>query len=99
MLMVMAKVKLNKISRVLEVTPGANLMQCLLQEGIPVASSCYGDGVCGKCRLEILQGAENLSPPTDLEKFLKERYRLSENIRISCQAIVNGDVTVDATYW
>lgn len=74
-------------------------MQSLLKAGLPVASSCYGDGVCGKCRLEILQGAENLSAPNETESLLRERLNLEKGLRISCQTAVHGDITVDASYW
>lgn len=74
-------------------------MHSLLQAGIPVASSCYGDGVCGKCRLEVVQGKENLTGPETLEQILRERLSLAPGLRVSCQTQVLGDVTVDASYW
>jgi ferredoxin, 2Fe-2S len=95
----MPKISFSKPFSPVEVAPGANLMQSLLAAGVPVASSCYGDGVCGKCRLQVIAGGENLSPEGDLEKILKDRYRLGKEMRISCQTAVNGDVTVDAGYW
>lgn len=82
-----------------QVITGANLMQSLLQAGQPVASSCGGDGVCGKCRIEILQGAQNLSAPNEVEKFLAEKNLLKKNERISCQCEVLGDIEVYAKYW
>ncbi len=83
----------------LDVSLGENLMQALLKRGMPVASSCHGDGVCGKCRMEVLAGGENLSPPTERELFLKERFHIPANIRISCQTQVYGDATLTTTYW
>lgn len=74
-------------------------MKALLNHGIPVASSCHGDGVCGKCKLQIIQGAENLNSPSELEQFLREKYKLKPHERISCQTLVQGPVEVDATYW
>lgn len=74
-------------------------MQSLLDGGRPVASSCNGDGVCAKCRIRIIQGKENLSPENDTESSLRERHELATDERISCQTIVLGDVTVDASYW
>jgi 2Fe-2S ferredoxin len=95
----MPKISFTKGFPPLEVPHGANLMQSLLQAGIPVASSCYGDGVCGKCKLEIIKGAENLSAPETIEKLVKDRLNLPTEVRVSCQTQVLGDVTVDATYW
>lgn len=81
------------------VEAGANLMKALLAAEVPVASSCNGDGVCAKCRLQISNGLSNLSPMNDTEKFLKEKFQLKSNQRISCQTFVWGDVEVDASYW
>lgn len=83
----------------LTVLPGANLMQALLQGGIPVASSCKGEGVCSKCRIQIVKGAENLSAPTVDEEFLKAKNQIGKDFRISCQTQVLGDVTLDTPYW
>lgn len=83
----------------LQVPDGANLREALTEAGIPVASSCGGQGVCIKCRLQVLAGAENLSPPNDLEDHLREMYEFPTTERVSCQTWVHGDVTVDATYW
>lgn len=74
-------------------------MQALLDGGLPVASSCKGDGVCAKCRIEIVAGKENLSPENELEAFLRERHSIPRAQRVSCQTQVLGDITVDTTYW
>lgn len=96
----MPKIRFAKNNRPeIDAETGANLMRALLAQGVPVASSCHGDGVCAKCRLRIAAGAENLSSRNETEAFLIERYQLSSDVRISCQAQIFGDVTVDATYW
>ncbi len=74
-------------------------MKCLLKAGLPVASSCDGDGVCGKCRLQV-EGAEaSTNAPSALEVELAKKYSLKPNQRISCQTLVLDDILVDATYW
>ena len=83
----------------IQVEPGTQLMKALLENGVPVASSCGGDGVCRKCVLKIVDGGENLPAPDELEAHLIERDSLSKNQRVSCQVVVNGDITVDAPYW
>ncbi len=83
----------------IEVNAGSNLMRSLLDAGLPVASSCNGDGVCAKCRLRIMQGAENLSSPNETEQFLAQKFELKPDTRISCQTTVLGDISVSATYW
>lgn len=78
---------------------GTNLMQALLKAGLPVASSCGGDGICGKCRITVHAGMEHLSLPESQEQFLAKKFNFKANERLSCQVHLKGDVTVDATYW
>lgn len=95
----MPKISFKKSFPAVEVAAGANLMSALLKAGRPVASSCNGDGVCAKCRVEVTAGAENLSAPNRTELFLRERENLPAGLRISCQTKVLADVEVDTSYW
>ena len=95
----MAIIGFKKNYPTISVSEGANLMQSLLKAGRPVASSCQGDGICAKCRLEVTFGMENLSAPNPTELFLRERENLPKNFRIACQVKVLGDIELDAGYW
>jgi ferredoxin len=54
--------------------------------------NCGGYGQCGTCIVEIIEGMENLSPPTPAEQQkLKKR---PDSYRLACQTMVNGPVTV-----
>lgn len=92
----------------------SSLMRILLNSEVPVASSCHGEAVCGKCRLRIVSGAEYLTAQNDHEKFLRQKMNLSADQRISCQTFfkemivdkqgLNSDpclpaVVIDASYW
>ncbi|NJL24074.1 MAG: (2Fe-2S)-binding protein [Calothrix sp. SM1_5_4] len=84
----------------IHVEEGATLMTALLKAGLPVASSCHGDGVCAKCRIVILSGSENLSKvESGRTEFCRDRLRIPREVRISCQTRVLGDIVVDAGYW
>lgn len=83
----------------LEVAAGANLMEQLLLAAIPVASSCHGDGVCAKCRVQVVQGAENLSKINAVEELVRDRLKIAREYRLSCQATILGDVLIDTAYW
>lgn len=99
MIATMPTISFKKNLPSLQVESGSNLMKSLLAGGLPVASSCHGDGVCAKCRILIVEGVDKLSKINDLEHTLRDRNRLSSDQRISCQTYVFGDVTVDAAYW
>ena len=78
---------------------GMSLMDALLAAGLPVASSCRGDGVCAKCRVVVVEGKENLSRENETEAYLRERHNIPKVERVSCQVQVLGPVTVDTSYW
>lgn len=81
------------------VKSGENLMAALNAHGVPVASSCKGDGICSRCRLKVVDGIKNLSEINAREQMLRTTHSLQKNERISCQSTVLGDITVDAPYW
>jgi 2Fe-2S ferredoxin len=95
-----AKISFVKTSlQSFDVSVGSNLMESLLDHDLPVASSCHGEGVCGKCKIKIVSGAKNLSEPNEIENFLVTQNNLKPDERISCQTQILGDVTIDAGYW
>ena len=83
----------------IQVEASSNLMQTLLKNGIPVASSCGAEGVCTKCRIQIIEGLENLSRENERELALREQHPCPEDLRVSCQTDIYGDITVDTEYW
>lgn len=95
----MPTVKIPKLNLALEFAQGENLMQGLLRHQLPVASSCQGDGICLKCKMQILDGEENLSPLSQLEERHRREGKLTADERLSCQAKVMGDLTIRTGYW
>jgi len=85
--------------RSLEVTRGTLLFDAVLRAGLPIASSCSAEFVCGKCNLKIVSGGENLSAQRDPERRLLRRDQKPESDRISCVTRVYGDCSVTASYW
>lgn len=100
----MPKIGFFKTPDEIEVSAGANLMKSLLDAGKPVASSCYGKGICTKCRVKVIEGADSLSKPNALETATRLRVAtsatpLADDERLSCQSKVLGDIYIDTTYW
>lgn len=60
------------------------------------AQLCGGQAECGTCRVRVLEGAENLTPPTPDERELREAHPASfaPNERLACQCRPTGSVTV-----
>jgi ferredoxin len=74
----------------------ANLRKVALLHGVEVykgvdrIANCHGNGLCGTCVMEIVEGLENLSPKTLREQF-KLKGRPTTH-RLSCQCQVFGDI-------
>lgn len=92
-------IRVPQLNKTLLCEEGENLFSALRSQNVPVASSCKGDGVCGKCVVTVSKGAAQLSPPTELEERLFVKYSYSGSQRISCQCTVLGDVEIQTTYW
>jgi ferredoxin len=65
----------------------------------PIGNSCGSVGVCGRCRVVVLAGAENLSPPTMIELRVAAQRGFAADERLACQAVVLGNVEVTTSYW
>lgn len=50
-----------------------SLMTYLQSEGIPIASSCSGDGVCKKCMVTFGQEKQQLSCQITLKEYLNNK--------------------------
>ncbi len=75
------------------------LLEATRRAGLPLASSCDGDAICSRCKVEICAGAEQLMPVTPGEQRLLTRLRASPEVRIACEARVLGDVSITVGYW
>ena len=81
----------------IDVEPGANLMNALLEAGLPVASSCHGEGVCSMCRVKVEAGQTN--EPEKFEVDCLKRNKAEPNERLSCQISVTDNLTIKTKYW
>ena len=75
--------------------PGENLMDVLIAGGLPVASSCLGEGVCSKCAVDMTPAGK----PGDLEIKSLTRNNKSLDQRLCCQVFITSDLEVKTTYW
>jgi ferredoxin len=83
----------------LHVTLGTTLLEAAHRVGLPMASACGADGICGRCGVEVLRGAAALSPEAAGESGVKRRNRVAAELRLACRACVLGPVEITASYW
>ncbi|RLE51318.1 MAG: ferredoxin, partial [Candidatus Methanomethylicota archaeon] len=76
------------------VAEGSTILDAAIKVGVDLSSICKGIGVCGKCQVVVVEGAENLSPLTDSEKRHLSDEKIGLGYRLGCQARVYGDIIV-----
>jgi len=75
--------------KVVTVDEGESLIRAALQAGVHINASCGGEGVCGKCRVQIEKGA--------VSDGVSERIKqedLDAGYRLACLCKITQDVTV-----
>ncbi len=70
---------------------GTALVEAAGQAGIILNQPCGGEGVCGKCRVEVL---ENAPAPTAADRRHISEEQLAEGWRLACRLCVESDMVV-----
>lgn len=74
--------------------PGSTVLATSGKLRRPLASGC-ADSTCGTCRVEVLEGAEHLSPHDGRERATLRENGLPDAYRLACRTeIVSGSVKV-----
>lgn len=95
----LAKITFIKEDKEVVVAAGSNLRQKAIENGIDLYTfkgklmNCGGVGQCGTCVVNVVEGADGLSPKTAFEE--RKLKRKPETYRLACQAMVNGTVRVE----
>ncbi|WP_218081464.1 2Fe-2S iron-sulfur cluster-binding protein [Anthocerotibacter panamensis] len=80
------------------VPDGSNLREVSLNASIELYKPlrkllcCNGNGDCGTCVVDILEGEDSLSDRTPAEQRMLARKSITN--RLACQTLVYGNVTV-----
>jgi ferredoxin len=82
-----------------EAKPNETVLDAARRAGAPLGNSCGAVGVCARCVVRVVEGAENLSEPTEIEARVALRRGLAADERLACQAVVRGECMVTAGYW
>jgi uncharacterized 2Fe-2S/4Fe-4S cluster protein (DUF4445 family) len=85
---------------------GTPVLDAARSLGVDVDSVCGGRGLCGRCQIVCAEGsfakhaitsrADHLSPSGEVEqRYGERRTPLKEDRRLSCQALIQGDLVID----
>lgn len=73
--------------------PGDLLVDVLRTAEIHLRLACGGRGVCGRCRVSVLEGL--IHDPTSVERAKLDDCELAAGVRLACQLTLQNDLTVD----
>ena len=76
------------------VSNGTSLLEASLKARIPHAHVCGGRGRCSTCRVQVIEGFDNISPPGEEELVLLRRVNVDKNVRLACKTIPHGPCTI-----
>ena len=84
---------------------GTPLLQAARTLGVDIDSVCGGRGLCGRCQVLVMEGdfpkhgvtsrASNVNAFTAPEQQFSRRKPLPQGNRLSCHALIQGDLVVD----
>jgi uncharacterized 2Fe-2S/4Fe-4S cluster protein (DUF4445 family) len=77
---------------VLKAESGSNLLEVLHENDYRVPSLCGGMGLCGKCRVKVL---ENPPEPVESEEEFFSSEELKDGMRLSCRLEVDSDMALE----
>jgi adenylate cyclase len=80
-----------------EVPEGTLLVDAIRAAGLPIATACGDELVCGRCGVRILRGRVPREKPAEREA--KRRNRVPADLRLACVIRVRGDLDVSTDYW
>ena len=83
----------NKIE--FEIDSNESVLQLAQKKGIPIRFSCNGVPSCAECRIRVVDGEENINPPSKQEIDLIGNVSFVDSRRLACQLFCFGDVKVD----
>jgi ferredoxin len=72
------------------VPKGTTVLEAALRLGVGIGHVCNGGGTCSTCRVACVVNPENLSPIEPNEVA----YDMGPDVRLGCQARIEGDVGV-----
>ena len=94
-----ATVRCEPSGREAVVPHDSKLMDAIHQTGLGLGQSCDGIALCGFCRVQVLEGSDNLSPVESEEEKILASLHAGNDERLACCASVHGPVTLTTTYW
>ena len=77
--------------RAVSVLDGATVLEAAASAGLIIDTPCGGSGTCGKCRVQVTQGAD---PPLAPDRRVLSDNELQDGWRLACQHAIRHDLVI-----
>ncbi len=77
--------------RLVQVTEGTTIADAAQQADVLIANLCGGEGVCGKCRVQVTKGR---APAEDRAKGLFSQDQIMKGYVLACQTEIHDDLEI-----
>ncbi len=89
----MPSITFQTSGKTIEVDKETNLLRSSIRYEGSVPYKC-GGGMCGTCRVRIVEGQEHLSKVMKKEIDRLGQEKIDQGYRLACQSFISGDVTI-----
>jgi uncharacterized 2Fe-2S/4Fe-4S cluster protein (DUF4445 family) len=76
--------------KTLDISEGESLLKALKRHDLYLVTSCGGKGICGKCRIRLIEGKSRIESTGKLEP-----REIDAGIVLACQTFPSEDVIID----
>ena len=87
------EVILQPIGRRVTIPDGSTVLDAARLAGVELVTICGGEGVCGTCKIRLVEG--QLSEVNSKEECEFSSEELNEGFRLACQAEILGDIRIE----
>jgi uncharacterized 2Fe-2S/4Fe-4S cluster protein (DUF4445 family) len=86
------KIDVEPIGKRISLEKPTNGLKAIVGAGIGIKTVCGGQGVCGKCRIIIMD--KNIKPPNSREEKMLSKSEIDNGVRLSCQQVFDRDMKI-----
>jgi adenylate cyclase len=75
-------------------SPAVSLLVLLQRAGVPIHTVCGGRAQCGRCLVQVLEGAEKMNLPGAAELLRLKALQAGPGYRLACQSYTRGELRI-----
>ena len=75
-------------------SPAISILVLLQRAAVPIHTVCGVRAQCGRCLVQVLEGAERMNRPGAAEVIRLKALEAGPDYRLACQSYIRGDVRI-----